>query len=124
MTDPIQSLEPTAAAPAAGRFGVAGDKTYSAAVPVLASAVNAAEADVAVPTDPRALHEAVRAAVQELIDSGTALSYRVDKELDRVIVEVRDRVSGEVLRQIPGEEVLRMARNLKSGVGALLNATV
>lgn len=123
MSTPIPSLEPTATAQAGGRFGAA---AQAAAVPVPATSVlpsGAADPEPETPpVDPQALREAVQAAVEQL-QSGTALSYRVDKELDRVIVEVRDRVSGEVLRQIPGEEVLRIARNLKNGVGALLNAT-
>ena len=122
MTDAIPSLEATVPVSAGGRFGVAGGKAAPAAVSTPATATDEA-ADVEVPADKRQLREAVATAVQALIDNGTALSYRVDEDLDRVIVEVRDRVSGKVLRQIPGEEVLRMARYLKNGVGGLLQAT-
>jgi len=51
------------------------------------------------------------------------LTYRVDPDLQRVIVEVVDRRDGTVLRQIPGEEALRLARSMKDGNGGLLQAS-
>ena len=40
------------------------------------------------------------------------LQFRVDKDSNRVIVSVVNAESGEVIRQIPSEEVLAVARNL------------
>src|SRR3546814_19101449 len=61
---------------------------------------------------------------EQLAGHDVALSYRVDPELHRVIVEVVDRKDGIVLRQIPGEEALRLDRLMNSGQGGLLLATV
>ena len=50
------------------------------------------------------------------------LQFRVDEDLNRVVVSVVDPESGEVIRQIPGEEVIAVARSLeKMQQGLLLN---
>lgn len=43
--------------------------------------------------------------------AGTQLKFRVDSDAGRVVVQVLDTQSGEVLRQIPREEALQLARN-------------
>ena len=48
------------------------------------------------------------------------LHFEVDKDLDKVIVKVVDRESGEVIRQIPTEEVVRIAKVLQGKVPGLL----
>ena len=45
------------------------------------------------------------------------LSY--DEEINRVIVTVVDRDSGEVLREIPSKDLQRLARHLKDAIGVL-----
>ncbi len=50
------------------------------------------------------------------------LEFTVDEETDRVIVKVYDAETQEVIRQIPAEEVLNMARHLARGDGLLLKA--
>lgn len=47
--------------------------------------------------------------------SGRNLEFRVDEASGRVIVNVRDAVSGELIRQIPDQAVLRFAQQLASG---------
>lgn len=41
------------------------------------------------------------------------LQFKVDDETNRVVVSVVDRKSGEVLRQIPSDEILALAKRLK-----------
>jgi flagellar protein FlaG len=43
----------------------------------------------------------------------TNLTFRVEEELDRVVVSVLDARSGDLLRQIPADVALRVARNLQ-----------
>ena len=43
-------------------------------------------------------------------DSGRNLQFKVDDNTGRVVVRVVDTVSGDVIRQIPSEELLRLAR--------------
>ena len=45
------------------------------------------------------------------------LSY--NEEINRVIVTVVDRDSGEVLREIPSKDLQRLARHLKDAIGVL-----
>lgn len=40
------------------------------------------------------------------------LEFRVDEDSGRTVVTVKDSSTGEIIRQIPSEEVMRLARNL------------
>lgn len=72
--------------------------------------------------------EAVKAAAAQidsyLKSTNHELDFRVDSQTGQMIVSVRDRETGDLIRQIPGEEVLRMARALKAGSAALINLKV
>ncbi len=53
------------------------------------------------------------------------LEFRVDQDSGRTIVTVKDRNTGETIRQIPSEEVMRLARNLGGNLPTgLVNETV
>jgi flagellar protein FlaG len=59
------------------------------------------------------------------------LAFSVDENTKRSVVTVKDSSSGDVIRQIPSEEVLRLAERIKdlqqdvgSSVGILLNKQV
>ena len=58
----------------------------------------------------------IEAALEELVaraaESGAQLDFRIDEDSGRVVVSVVDRRDGTVLRQMPSEEALRIARNL------------
>lgn len=111
MTELIKAVEPMAALSGRGLDVVS-------AMPAAGPAARKSEAAA----DDRAVRDAVADLGEQLREAGVDLSYRVDRELNRVIVEVIDRKDGTVLRQIPGEEVLRLARLMKSGQGGLLQA--
>ncbi|GFE84793.1 flagella locus protein FlaG [Steroidobacter agaridevorans] len=40
------------------------------------------------------------------------LEFRIDEDSGRTVVTVKDRNTGDTIRQIPSEEVLRLAQNL------------
>lgn len=63
------------------------------------------------------VEEMTRAAAE----SGTALEFRVEEDLQRVVVSVVDRSDGTVLRQIPSAEVLRVARMLREQQAGLIS---
>jgi flagellar protein FlaG len=67
----------------------------------------------------------LKQAVQELNelvrDGGRGLQFAVDESLGRPIVTVTNEESGEVVRQIPGEVVLRLARRLFTEQGNLFD---
>lgn len=49
------------------------------------------------------------------------LQFRVDEDSDRVVVTVTDSESGEVIRQIPSEEALAVARSLENVQGLIFD---
>jgi flagellar protein FlaG len=71
---------------------------------------------------PREVIEAV-SRIQDYVQTlRRDLQFRVDENLNRVVVTVVDSDSGEVIRQIPGEEVIAVARSLEQmQQGVLLN---
>jgi flagellar protein FlaG len=69
----------------------------------------------AVPSRPA--DSAVRAAAAELDafmrDSGRSIVFEVDQATGETVVSVRDASTGQSIRQIPSEEALRIARDLR-----------
>ncbi|MBU2877981.1 flagellar protein FlaG [Aliiglaciecola lipolytica] len=74
----------------------------------------------------------IESAVSEISDflqaTNRQLSFSVDEKSERQVVKVTDSESGEVIRQIPSEEVLALSERIKdlqsdvgSAVGVLLN---
>ena len=52
------------------------------------------------------------------------LEFRVDQDSGRTVVTVKDKTTGETVRQIPSEEVMRLAQNLGAKMHTgLLNET-
>lgn len=77
---------------------------------------------------PQDANTAVRAAAQQ-IDSylksiGREVEFRVDDETGTTVVTVRETATGDVIRQIPNEEVLQLARRFAASSGSLLDLTV
>ena len=70
------------------------------------------------------LQEAVSALNEQMSSSKTGLGFSVDKSLDRPVVTVRNTQTGEVVRQIPTEVVVRMAHSIDDMKGLLLNTKV
>ena len=67
------------------------------------------------------LRKAVDQLNEQMSDSGRNLNFSIDKSVDRVVIKVRNSDTGEVIRQIPDEALLRVAHNLKDVRGMLLN---
>lgn len=53
----------------------------------------------------------------------TNLRFSVDKDTDRVVVTVLDTNTGDIIRQIPTEEALQVARSLGNLQGLALNTS-
>ena len=68
----------------------------------------------------------VKQAVQDLNDYAQSLNrdlhFSIDEDSGQTVVKVLDHESGEVIRQIPSEELLAIARNLENAQGLLLSA--
>lgn len=68
--------------------------------------------------DPEALKETVQQLNAALSNFG--LEFSLSEADNRVITRVIDRETGELIRQIPSEEALRMAQSLEKLSGLLL----
>ncbi len=75
-----------------------------------------------------ATHEQVKAAVEQIESylkaSRRELQFQVDEDSGDVVVQVRDAATGEVIRQIPGEDAVRMARALQENGAMFLDVIV
>lgn len=77
--------------------------------------------DARVERHAEATHAVVLRIQQYLRESGRDLDFRVDADTDRMVITVRDQATGEVIRQIPSEEVLRIARSVSSPLERLVD---
>jgi flagellar protein FlaG len=75
--------------------------------------------------EPAAAMEALKAAAKDietyLKNSGRSLEFRVDDASGRTVVSVRNPQTGELIRQIPSEEVLRIASALGTQAPVLVD---
>lgn len=119
--DQVDRAVPARTAPAAGLARVVIRPSAAADARAAREAAARAAAD-------RAAGEQVRRAMAEanrqLAQKGRELTFEFDEDAGRVIVKLVDTRTREVLRQIPSEEALAIARALQddTGGGALLRA--
>lgn len=105
---PWRDAVPQPAPAASGRAGAARDTTV---------ATEAAPA----PAQERAALDEVN---QTLRMASIGVQFEFDKEADKMIVKVVDVESGELIRQMPSEEVVRISRALGKLQGLLVHQTV
>jgi flagellar protein FlaG len=69
---------------------------------------------------------AVAAQLESYLQSiGRSLQFSIDSDSGRTVVSVKDMATGDVIRQIPSEEALRLAQALgQPGGSALLDTQV
>ena len=53
-----------------------------------------------------------------------SLNFSVDEVSNRVMVTVTDKVSGEVVRQVPSEAILKVAHNIEALKGVLFDRNI
>lgn len=70
------------------------------------------------------LEEAVSILNKQLNEHNRGIGFSLDDALDTPVVTVRSTVTGEVVRQIPNEAAVKMAHNIESVKGLLINANV
>ncbi|MBU0995481.1 MAG: flagellar protein FlaG [Proteobacteria bacterium] len=51
----------------------------------------------------------------------TTLGFSVDKRAEQIVVTVKNRESGEIIRQIPSEELLAIQEKMEELTGLILN---
>jgi len=52
---------------------------------------------------------------------GRTINFRVDPGSGRTIVSVLDATTGEVIRQVPGEQALQLAQRIEDSLSALVD---
>ncbi len=96
------------------------ERAGGTAAPVAAEAA-AVPADAVEEATPAQVAQAVREVNASLESRSVGLQFEMDEDTDRIIVKVVDRESGEVIRQIPTEEVVRIAKVLGKAPGLLVS---
>jgi flagellar protein FlaG len=96
------------------------------ALPALPSATAASQSQAAkAEQQPKPQPEEVKEAVKDIQDFvntvTTDLRFTVDKETGRTIVSVVDSKTHQVVRQIPTEDIMKIARNIDRMQGLLFN---
>jgi len=106
------------AAPSAGRPDTQGT---GKALPV--SGGKLPERDAPAP-DPERVEQAVQQIQSYLNDSQRQLQFQVDSASGRTIVRVVNPETKELIRQIPGEEMLKLARSIGANGGQIISDLV
>jgi flagellar protein FlaG len=52
---------------------------------------------------------------------GRSINFRVDPGSGQMIVSVIDATTGEVIRQVPGEDALRLAQTIEASLSAMVD---
>lgn len=103
-----------------------GDIAPGGGQPVRSPTTEAKASALKAATAPRA--EEVKKAMERITDfvkyTASDIQFSVDKDTDALVVKVIDRDSKEVLRQIPSEEVLQIAKTLDSLQGLFVSQKV
>ena len=61
---------------------------------------------------------------EQMRDGGRNVTFAMDEALGRPIVVVRKEDTGEVIRQIPNEVVVKVAHNIEALKGLLMNKNI
>lgn len=72
----------------------------------------------------RNLQDAIAKLNQQIQKSQQNLNFSIDKCANRFVITVKNTQSGEVIRQIPDEVVLKVAHNIDQIKGMLLNEVI
>lgn len=70
---------------------------------------------------PERLADLVEKLRQAIPSTENSLQFRIDEVLDRPVVSVIDEKSGQVIRQLPSDEVVRAAHNIDYMRGVLFD---
>ena len=59
---------------------------------------------------------------KKLENNQLAVAFGVDEGSGRIVVQIKDAKSGELIRQVPSDESLQFAHNAQKGVGLLVDS--
>lgn len=69
--------------------------------------------------------KAAAAQLKQVIEaaSGQRLDFMVDEDGHELLVQIKDERTGKLIRQVPGEEVIKMRKRIHELVGMMLDKT-
>ena len=106
---------------------VAGTGSEPSSVPIATVAAQAEEGKVkslsTLASVTESIDDAVEVLNQALSLKSTSAMIRRDEELNRYLVTIKDKESGEIVREIPDEALIKFARNLQELRGILFDET-
>ena len=73
------------------------------------------------PVEIRKIESVTRQIDSFLRSINKSLQFRVDQATGEMIVTIRDDSTGEVIRQVPGEDALRIAQRIEDQLSAMLD---
>ena len=91
------------------------------AKPVVAPESAAAPRDLPPEQNPATLRDAVQAANKTIQQVTSGIEFSLDEDTGKMVVRVVDTATQEVLRQIPSEEMLAIARAIDRVNGVIIN---
>lgn len=95
------------------------------AAPAVSAVPKAPAIKVEPMVDPKQMRENLQEAIEKLNDqverNGRGLNFSVDDRLNRPIITVRSTATGEVVRTIPNEVVIKVAHNIEDIKGLLMD---
>ena len=95
------------------------------AVPTVAPVEKAPAVKVEPLVDPDEMRANLEAAIEKLNEqverNGRGLNFAIDEKLNRPIITVRNTATGEVVRTIPNEVVIKVAHNIEDIKGLLMD---
>ena len=74
--------------------------------------------------DKKRLDQAIARMNERMQDGGRGLAFKVDPSLNLPVVTVTNQDTGEVIRQIPSEVVVKVAHNIEALKGMLMNKKI
>jgi flagellar protein FlaG len=73
------------------------------------------------PQEQESLEQTLQGAQEAAEAAGANLQFTIDKDSGKTIVKVVDSQTSEVIRQIPSEELLALARSMSKTEGLLIS---
>jgi uncharacterized FlaG/YvyC family protein len=118
-TPSTELITPVAAGDTVRMPAIGAVKSSPPVTPVLGA--KAAAAAVPVPDMRETLQRVATRLEEYLRSSGRNLELRVDDATGTTVISVRDASTGELIRQIPSEEALRLQERFEQTVGVLID---
>ena len=113
------------AQPAAPPAQPAAQTAAAAGVPAVTPVEKAPAVKVEPMVDPDEMRANLEAAIEKLNEqverNGRGLNFSIDEKLNRPIITVRNTATGEVVRTIPNEVVIKVAHNIEDIKGLLMD---